>query len=606
MDTTTTTETTKKNGTSPAAAAAIAETAPTAGVARREEDVLLDAIDKGHNYRIRFNETEDLELAQSIRRHRVLQRIVLRPKPKGRFELVAGERRVRASRMKSADLDKVGPAPTSIPALVMELSDAQVREIQAVENGQRADPHPLEEADLYRDMHDKDKKSVEAIATTIKKSPSYVRAKMKLGALAKGPRKAFEDGKLVESIALLIARIPKVELQEQACKEVLGEGDFETYNDTGLIVAELDVEDDKGRVSNEIQALSVRQAQALIQKRYMLRLDLARFDTADAQLVKEAGACTGCEHRTGNQRELFNEVRSADVCTNPPCFEKKTNAEYDRKAAAAIRAGQKILSGAENKKTFGDGTSVSYGSEFALLDDALPYPQSGWTTKKTFKALLGTKLPQVYLGQDGNGAARELVKKSDAIAKAEKEGLLKRPKPTSGSASRSSSGNSDVDDYRAQQKRAQADRAKKEGGIRIALGKVAAAAGAEPIKGKLFAWWKFLAGLVVELAGDTELGYVTHQLDLEVKGAASSRLAANGKALETWMAGKDRSVEDLRGLVVEILAAPRYNNDKALKACAEYFHVDLKKCQTEAAAAIKAKAAGKKATPPKTRKKGGK
>src|SRR5215211_6224179 len=89
---------------------------------------------------------ELLDLARSIRAKGVIQPILLRPVDSG-FELVVGERRVRASRLNLPELDEIAPAPLYIPAIVRELSDSEAAELTVEENLRRKDLLPLEEAD---------------------------------------------------------------------------------------------------------------------------------------------------------------------------------------------------------------------------------------------------------------------------------------------------------------------------------------------------------------------------------------------------------------------------------------------------------------------------
>ena len=80
--------------------------------------------------------------------------------------------------------------------------------------------------------------------------------------------------------------------------------------------------------------MAYREAFEHIQSNYMLRLSEAGFPTSDALLVPAAGACNACPKRTGNQRELFDDVKSADVCTDPVCFLTKRRAALMRRVEA--------------------------------------------------------------------------------------------------------------------------------------------------------------------------------------------------------------------------------------------------------------------------------
>ena len=92
--------------------------------------------------RLSYEEDSLVELADSIREHGVLQPILVRPVG-SQFELIAGERRWRASRMAQRD---------SIPAIVVEFDDETALEVSIIENLQREDVSPLEEAAMFRKM----------------------------------------------------------------------------------------------------------------------------------------------------------------------------------------------------------------------------------------------------------------------------------------------------------------------------------------------------------------------------------------------------------------------------------------------------------------------
>lgn len=282
------------------------------------------------NPRTEFNETEMAELTESVRRHGVLQPILLRPwpaeyphaAPRPVYEIVAGERRWRAAN--GAELD-------FIEAKVRDLDTQEVLEIQIIENLQRSDLHPLEEAIGYERMMQDYGYSAEVLAGKVHKSKAYIYARIKLTALCPEARKAFYAGKLNPSTALLVARIPNAKLQAQATKEVIEpnwQGD----------------------------GMSVRATQRHLQQKYMLRLNEAPFPVTHEDLIKQAGSCDQCPKRTGNQPgDLFEDVQSADVCTDPDCFGKKREAHTKNLAAAATAKGQKVTTGkaAEKLMPFG-------------------------------------------------------------------------------------------------------------------------------------------------------------------------------------------------------------------------------------------------------------
>jgi ParB family chromosome partitioning protein len=120
-----------------------------------------------------FSDSEIEELTQSIREKGVLQPILVRPAPRhpGRFEIVAGERRWRASQRAGLN---------TIPALVRELDDLQVLEVAIVENVQREDLNALEEAAAYKALVEKFGRTQENVARVVGKSRSHVTNTLRL------------------------------------------------------------------------------------------------------------------------------------------------------------------------------------------------------------------------------------------------------------------------------------------------------------------------------------------------------------------------------------------------------------------------------------------
>ena len=341
------------------------------------QHLALDLLDPSPTQpRKTFDETKLKELAGEITAHGVLQPITVRTRGK-RYEIVIGERRVRASKI-------AGKA--TVPALVRELDDATVIEVQLVENAQREDVHPLEEAEAFEALHVKHKRTVDEIAAKVGKSKAHVYARLKLCALVPEARKAYLEGQLSASTALYVARIPPP-LQKDAVK---------------------DLEVPKWqRERDGIEQLSARAAFEIIDEKYMLRLSEAPFDRGDAELVKKAGPCTTCPKRTGNQKELFADVRSADVCTDRTCFAAKKTAAWEQKKKKAEAAGQTVLDGAAAKKVAPYGT-VEIRSGYVDLD------QKQWNDPKqrTLRELAKAKkveLPAPVLVRTDDGTVREVV-----------------------------------------------------------------------------------------------------------------------------------------------------------------------------------------------------
>ncbi len=283
------------------------------------------------NPRRTFNQQKLAELAETIKQRGVVQPVLLRPLPGTRmaetfgfrrqgaplpvYELVSGARRLRASHIAGCK---------NIPAMIRALTDREAREIQHIENIQREDVDKLEEAESFRSLLDDFGMTADAIGDKIGQSRSYVYAALKILDLCQVGRQALRDGKLDFSKALQVARIPNESQQLKAIKD-LTETDYEGEPRIGA-----------------------RRAAAYIREHYMLALDKAPFSRTDADLLPGAGACTDCPKRTGANPELFADVKSADVCTDAPCYHKKEEAHAHQMAEQARAKGQTVIESKES------------------------------------------------------------------------------------------------------------------------------------------------------------------------------------------------------------------------------------------------------------------
>jgi ParB/RepB/Spo0J family partition protein len=212
------------------------------------------------NPRRRFDEKKLAELAESMAVNGVLQPILVRPNKAG-FEIVAGERRYRAAKLAKL---------TEIPAVVRELTNEQVIECQMVENGQREDVHPMEEAAGYEQLMKICKRDVRWIADRVGKSEKYVYDRIKLLELAKELQDLFWKGKIEAGHAILLARLTPAQQ-----KAVLGEK-REGYLDGGLLRPQRDLylDDDE---AEQFKAVSVRELEDYIKRN--IRFSAAKADT---------------------------------------------------------------------------------------------------------------------------------------------------------------------------------------------------------------------------------------------------------------------------------------------------------------------------------------
>ena len=243
------------------------------------------------NYRQTFDAGKLEELAASIRSRGILQPLLVREAEPDTFEVIAGGRRFRAAQI--ADL-------TEIPARVVSLNEDEVLEFQLIENAQREDAHPYEEALAYRTLLERPGYDVPALALKLGKSVSYVYQRLALANLIPAAAEAFQADRLTTGHALVLARLPQ-EQQAEALAHAFRE-EWQTKTQ---------------------QAVSVRELAQWVRDHLMLDLADAPFDKEEAMLYAEAGACFACPKRTGYHQALWEELQQKDRCLDAACYEQK-------------------------------------------------------------------------------------------------------------------------------------------------------------------------------------------------------------------------------------------------------------------------------------------
>lgn len=395
------------------------------------------------NPRTNFDPAALAELAESIKADGLAQPILVRPLPASRLgetfadrrkgdplpthEVVAGERRYRACGLAGL---------RTIPATIRSLTDAQVLRIQLVENLQRNDLHPLEEAAAYQRILDlpdnagkKREELIEDLANQVKKSTRYVYQTLQLLKLAEFPRKVFQEGKLHRTVALQVATIGGEAQQIEATRVLAGLARTGTSTEV--------VDDPK----------SQREAARYVRDNFRLLLSKAPFPVK----VEFAGigACSTCDKMSANARDLFEEgEKVADTCLDRSCWGKKSTAHFAKEAKAAEEKGQRVITGKEAKKLlpYDDSPDYLVSSEYQELD-ARRY--EGTCGGKTVQQLLGAEMPAPVLihRPDGQGFVKALpTKQVDELLKA--KGLLKKP----------TGSNSYAEKQRAEQKKAELEK----------------------------------------------------------------------------------------------------------------------------------------------------
>jgi ParB/RepB/Spo0J family partition protein len=255
------------------------------------------------NPRKTFNEDKLNELARSIKASGVHQPILLRPLPGSRvpetgkkvqYEIVAGERRFRASKIAGL---------AQIPAMVRSLTDAQVLEIQLIENLQRDDLSELEEAEGYQTLHttlgERKGLSADEIADRIGKSRRYVYNRLKLLDTAPEVQAALREGKIDASRALVIGTIRRMSDQVKALE-------MATQPHTNG------------------QPRSVRGLSIAIRERFFLEIRDIPWNENDISLAGQ-GPCSTCTKRSDRETEkdLFDQGDGTALCLDADCHSAK-------------------------------------------------------------------------------------------------------------------------------------------------------------------------------------------------------------------------------------------------------------------------------------------
>lgn len=183
------------------------------GAVKSSDSIKIDQIKvSAFQPRKDFDEEAIKSLAASIKEKGVLQPLIVRPKD-GEYELIAGERRLRAS--KEAGL-------TEVPVIVKELSDSEVLEIALIENLLRENLSAIEEANAYQSLMDKFSHTQERVASIVGKSRSYIANTLRLLSLPEKVKQLVCEGKLSAGHARCLVGLDNAEiLADKIIKEDL-------------------------------------------------------------------------------------------------------------------------------------------------------------------------------------------------------------------------------------------------------------------------------------------------------------------------------------------------------------------------------------------------
>jgi len=356
-----------------------------------------------------FDELMQNELAESMKRHGFTLSTLLVRCSNGltnEFEIVTGERRWRAARAAGIE---------AAPCYIGNFSDSDVIAIQLVENLQRVDLTPIEEAEGYKqalallDEDGKPKFTLTSLAQQIAKSERVIRERLVLCNLPSEAKKEVDELRLKPSTAFLIARIPDDKIRLEAMKLVLHPKDQEG-------------------------PLTTRRAELQIHQQFVRDLrQLPEALRSDAELVPiyfddngeriGGGACVGCPFRSKPDAKFQGEY----ICINPTCFEKKLEREWERWQSNHTKPEQKRFATTrrESMKLFPAGNQLAQYLELVDLEDCPDGMdlRPGITSNASWQRLIGknTNL-KITVTRDRLGKTHKLVDRSQAIFAARANG----------------------------------------------------------------------------------------------------------------------------------------------------------------------------------------
>ncbi|MDO5009233.1 MAG: ParB/RepB/Spo0J family partition protein [Intestinibacter bartlettii] len=177
---------------------------------------IADIYPNNNQPRLYFDEDKVIALCESIKKYGVLQPIVLKPDEDGKYMIIAGERRYRASIMAKKD---------EIPAVIKDIPIKEVMEIALVENLQRENLNIIEEAKAYKNLIEQYKSTQEELAVLVGKSRPYITNTMRLLNLSKEVKKYIELDEISPGHGKALLRISdemkQIELAQKIIKENL-------------------------------------------------------------------------------------------------------------------------------------------------------------------------------------------------------------------------------------------------------------------------------------------------------------------------------------------------------------------------------------------------
>ena len=192
-----------------------AQTETGSNVSGQENKVAIQEIHPNPNQpRTHFNETQLQELSESISEHGVLQPLLVRKSAKG-YEIIAGERRYQAAKIAGVE---------ELPVIIKDVDDQEMLALALIENLQRSDLNPIEEAKGYRQLIQASGMTQEALSKAVSKSRSAITNSLRLLDLPEVVQDMLYDGKLSAGHARAILAVPFEDARIKLAEKVVAEG----------------------------------------------------------------------------------------------------------------------------------------------------------------------------------------------------------------------------------------------------------------------------------------------------------------------------------------------------------------------------------------------
>lgn len=305
------------------------------------------------------------------------------------YEVFCGHRRLRAA-------EAVGLE--TVPCIVRPCTDQEAHQLAIIDNLQREDLGPMDEALAFGQLRDLGLDEAEIAARCVPEragAAAYVHTRLALLELPKDGQAALQRGELPLTVAAAILRCGPD--QRAAALKLVKEAHANAAR----------YGTDQASAAHTIRT---------IKQQFMLSLKDAQFDPADETLVPR-GACGPCTYRTGNQGALFGDFEGEDRCTDAKCFRLKLEKTFERRAAAAKKQGLEVIAAKDAKKLFPYRHSGLDSHQYVPVDGQVRDSKHLAVSVATVLKSAGDQAPKPILVQSPYDGSIHQVVKREAVEK---------------------------------------------------------------------------------------------------------------------------------------------------------------------------------------------